>query len=47
VAVASRAGARVARQLDLPGSRPDVRDRTTTVALHLLRRLLRGEIDDA
>jgi len=36
---------RIARRLDLPGSRPDVRDRTTTVALHLLRRLLRGEID--
>ncbi|MGN6189294.1 MAG: competence/damage-inducible protein A [Conexibacter sp.] len=43
VAVAARDGARIARKLDLPGSRPDVRDRTTTVALHLLRRLLRGE----
>ncbi len=31
------------RALDLPGSRPDVRDRSTTVALHLLRRLLLGE----
>jgi nicotinamide-nucleotide amidase len=45
VAVAGRSGARIARKLDLPGSRPDVRDRTTTVALHLLRRLLRGELD--
>jgi nicotinamide-nucleotide amidase len=45
VAVASRDGARIARKLDLPGSRPDVRDRTTTVALHLLRRLLGGEVD--
>lgn len=45
VAVADRSGARVARRLDLPGSRADVRDRTTTVALHLLRRLLRGEVD--
>jgi nicotinamide-nucleotide amidase len=52
VALASRAGGtaaggggRVARRLDLPGSRPDVRDRTTTVALHLLRRLLLGQID--
>ncbi len=45
VAVADRSGARIARKLDLPGSRPDVRDRTTTVALHLLRRLLRGELD--
>jgi nicotinamide-nucleotide amidase len=43
VAVATRAGTRVARQLDLVGSRADIRDRTTTVALHLLRRLLRGE----
>jgi len=47
VAVAARDGARIARKLDLPGSRADVRDRTTTVALHLLRRLLLGEIDDA
>jgi nicotinamide-nucleotide amidase len=31
------------RALDLPGSRAEVRDRATTVALHLLRRLLRGE----
>ncbi|HEV7775194.1 MAG TPA: competence/damage-inducible protein A [Conexibacter sp.] len=45
VAVADRSGARVARKLDLPGSRPDVRDRTTTVALHLLRRLLLGQLD--
>jgi len=45
VAVADRSGARVARRLDLPGGRADVRDRTTTVALHLLRRLLRGEVD--
>jgi nicotinamide-nucleotide amidase len=36
-------GAEIVRGLDLPGSRPDVRDRATTVALHLLRRLLRGE----
>ncbi len=47
VAVAARDGARIARKLDLPGSRPDVRDRTTTVALHLLRRLLLGQVDDA
>jgi nicotinamide-nucleotide amidase len=45
VAVAARDGARIARRLDLPGSRADVRDRTTTVALHLLRRLLRGQLD--
>ena len=54
VAVAARdggtaagGGARIARRLDLPGSRPDVRDRATTVSLHLLRRLLRGEPDGA
>jgi nicotinamide-nucleotide amidase len=33
----------IVRALDLPGSRADVRDRATTVALHLLRRALRGE----
>ena len=27
----------------LPGDRAEVRDRSTTVAMHLLRRLLRGE----
>ena len=45
VAEAGPPARRISRRLDLPGSRPDVRDRTTTVALHLLRRLLRGEID--
>ncbi len=33
----------ISRELDLPGSRAEVRDRSTTVALHLLRRLLTGE----
>jgi nicotinamide-nucleotide amidase len=44
--VASRSGAgetEIVRALDLPGSRAEVRDRATTVALHLVRRLLRGE----
>jgi nicotinamide-nucleotide amidase len=48
--VASRAGAgetEVVRALDLPGSRAEVRDRATTVALHLVRRLLRGEASPA
>jgi nicotinamide-nucleotide amidase len=31
------------RSLDIPGSRAEVRERSTTVALHLLRRLLVGE----
>jgi nicotinamide-nucleotide amidase len=39
-------GPRLARRLDLPGSRADVRDRATTLALHLLRRLLLGQGDD-
>jgi nicotinamide-nucleotide amidase len=40
VSVALRAGPRVTRRLSLPGNRADIRDRTTTVALHMLRRLL-------
>jgi nicotinamide-nucleotide amidase len=35
----------ITRTVRLPGGRPDVRDRSTTVALHLVRRLLRGETD--
>jgi nicotinamide-nucleotide amidase len=35
----------ILRSIDLPGARPEVRDRATTVAFHLLRRLLRGEGD--
>jgi nicotinamide-nucleotide amidase len=36
-------GQSIVRGLDLPGARSEVRDRSTTVAFHLLRRLLRGE----
>jgi nicotinamide-nucleotide amidase len=36
-------GAKLARDPVLPGDRADVRDRSTTLALHLLRRLLLGE----
>jgi len=43
--LAERGGGRIERSLQLPGSRADVRDRSTTVAMHLLRRLLRGEHD--
>ena len=43
--VASRDGARITRSARLPGDRADVRDRSVTVALHLLRRLLQGERD--
>jgi nicotinamide-nucleotide amidase len=35
---------RLTRRLVLPGGRFDVRDRSTTVAMHLLRRVLRGEV---
>jgi nicotinamide-nucleotide amidase len=35
----------ITRALNLPGGRADVRDRATTVALHLVRRLLQGETD--
>jgi nicotinamide-nucleotide amidase len=36
-------GRELARDLRLPGDRAEIRDRSTTVAMHLLRRLLRGE----
>ncbi len=38
--IASAAGGRITRTSRLPGSRADIRDRSTTVAMHLLRRLL-------
>jgi nicotinamide-nucleotide amidase len=41
--VAGPDGARLTRSSRLPGGRADVRDRSTTVAMHLVRRLLRGE----
>jgi nicotinamide-nucleotide amidase len=41
--VTGRDGTRITRSTRLPGSRSDIRDRATTVAMHLLRRLLRGE----
>jgi nicotinamide-nucleotide amidase len=42
--IASDSGGRITVTSRLPGSRADIRDRSTTVALHLLRRLL---VDDA
>jgi nicotinamide-nucleotide amidase len=36
-------GRSMVRDTRLPGGRADIRDRSTTVAMHLLRRLLRGE----
>lgn len=44
VAVLTRDGGLV-RRLRIPGDRAAVRDRTTTAALHLLRRVLAGERD--
>jgi nicotinamide-nucleotide amidase len=41
--VAGPDGARLTRSMQLPGGRADVRDRSTTVAMHLVRRLLMGE----
>ena len=43
--VALRDGERITRRVRLPGGRADIRDRSTTVAMHLVRRLLRGETD--
>jgi nicotinamide-nucleotide amidase len=36
-------GEHLARDTRLPGDRTEIRDRSTTVAMHLLRRVLRGE----
>ena len=44
--VAGPDGRRITRSSRLPGGRADVRERSTTVAMHLIRRLLRGETDD-
>jgi nicotinamide-nucleotide amidase len=38
-------GAGLTRSVNLPGGRADVRDRATTVGMHLIRRLLLGESD--
>src|SRR3954449_8421500 len=43
--IASAGGARLTRSVQLPGARFDVRDRSTTVAMHMVRRLLLGERD--
>jgi nicotinamide-nucleotide amidase len=41
--VAGPQGPRLTRSTNLPGGRGDVRERSTTVAMHLVRRLLVGE----
>jgi nicotinamide-nucleotide amidase len=40
-------GRRVSRTVQLPGNRADIRERATTVAMHLLRRALSGADDAA
>ncbi len=45
LSVADRGGRRLTRSVNLPGSRADIRDRATTVAMHLVRRLLLGTGD--
>jgi len=42
LSVGHRDGRRLTRSIQMPGGRADVRDRSTTVALHLVRRLLLG-----
>jgi nicotinamide-nucleotide amidase len=41
--VATESGPAITRRLLLPGSRFDIRDRSTTVGMHLIRRVLRGD----
>jgi nicotinamide-nucleotide amidase len=43
--VVHRDGRRLTRSATMPGGRADVRDRSTTIALHLVRRLLRAGLD--
>ena len=43
LSVSHRDGRRRTRSVTLPGARGDIRDRATTVALHLVRRLLVGD----
>ena len=43
---AGRSARRLTRRTLLPGGRADIRDRSVTVAMHLLRRLLLGESND-
>jgi nicotinamide-nucleotide amidase len=44
---AGRPARRITRRTRLPGGRADIRDRSVTVCMHLLRRLLLGESDAA
>jgi nicotinamide-nucleotide amidase len=46
VCVKTRAGEKLARDPVIPGGRGDVRERSTLLAMHMLRRVLRGEAGD-
>lgn len=43
LSVVGAGGEPLTRSVNLPGARADIRDRATTVAMHLLRRALQGE----
>ena len=43
ICVKAADGNTIARDPVLPGNRAEIRDRSTTLAMHLLRRLLLGE----
>lgn len=43
ICIKAESGDAIARDPVLPGNRVEVRDRSTTLAMHLMRRLLRGE----
>ncbi|HEY5044531.1 MAG TPA: competence/damage-inducible protein A [Solirubrobacteraceae bacterium] len=43
LSVATAGGEPLTRSVNLPGARADIRERTTTVAMHLIRRALLGE----
>lgn len=45
LSVSEGSGASITRSVRLPGSRADVRERATTVAMHLIRQLLMGDLD--
>ena len=45
ISVCDREGRSITHSTRMPGGRSDVRDRSVTVAMHMLRRLLLGESD--
>jgi nicotinamide-nucleotide amidase len=47
ISVCDREGHSLTRRTQMPGGRSDIRERSVTVAMHMLRRLLLGESDEA